>query len=69
MRNLVIDCMFQILELIKPRLIFGGHTHNFCYTEHADQAREWTLASFSWRYKSTPSFLLVSLYVLELTQN
>ncbi|KAI0225636.1 Metallophosphoesterase 1 [Lamellibrachia satsuma] len=55
------DASQKILHLIKPRLIFGGHTHNYCYREHADHTPEWTLASFSWRYKSTPSFLLATI--------
>lgn len=60
------DCLSKeasekILRQIKPRMIFAGHTHNFCYREHVDYTPEWTLAPFSWRYKSTPSFLLATI--------
>jgi hypothetical protein len=60
-----LDCISEeaskfIIETINPRLIFSGHTHNGCVLYHGqDQATEWTVASFSWRNRADPSFLLV----------
>lgn len=57
------DCLSQeaskqLFEWINPRLIISGHTHNGCYILHDDLTPEWTVASFSWRNKKNPSFLL-----------
>jgi predicted MPP superfamily phosphohydrolase len=59
------DCLskeasLKLIELIQPRLILSGHTHNFCKTTF-NGTPEWTIASFSWRYKNNPSFLLVTI--------
>ncbi|ESN91680.1 hypothetical protein HELRODRAFT_189769 [Helobdella robusta] len=52
----------KILTSLKPRLVFSGHTHHFCLTHHnRNQTPEWTVPSFSWRYKNLPSFLMMSL--------
>lgn len=58
------DCLSQeassqVFEWIKPRLILSGHTHHGCYYLHDNNIPEWTVASFSWRYKKMPTFLQV----------
>ncbi|RWS13236.1 hypothetical protein B4U79_01001 [Dinothrombium tinctorium] len=59
-----IDCVSRestdfILKKLKPRVVFTGHTHHGCLVRHTEAAiEEWTLASFSWRNKRSPSFLL-----------
>ncbi|CAI9737804.1 metallophosphoesterase 1 [Octopus vulgaris] len=57
------DCLSQsstkqIFKLLNPRLIMSGHTHHGCYRVHSDGTPEWTVASFSWRNKKAPTFLL-----------
>lgn len=57
------DCLSQeaskqLFDWINPRLIISGHTHHGCYILHNDITPEWTVASFSWRNKNNPSFLL-----------
>lgn len=59
------DCLSQeatdfILDTLRPRLVFSGHTHHGCQTQHGNFT-EWTVASFSWRNKQNPSFLLARL--------
>ncbi|RWS28536.1 metallophosphoesterase 1-like isoform X1 [Leptotrombidium deliense] len=62
-----VDCVSAestkfILEQLKPRLIFTGHTHFGCLVKHTDeQIEEWTLASFSWRNIASPSFILARI--------
>ncbi|CAF3409193.1 unnamed protein product [Rotaria sp. Silwood1] len=55
----------NLLKKIKPRLVFTAHTHDFCYTEHTDmkdkKIPEWTVPSFSWRYRDDPSLMLLSI--------
>jgi len=53
-------CDFQLLDILKPRLIVTGHTHHGCHRVHREDIHEWTLPSFSWRNKDNPSFMLVS---------
>lgn len=43
---------------LKPRVIFGGHSHHYCYLKNVLNVEEYTVASFSWRNKNSPSFLL-----------
>lgn len=52
------DASKQLFDWIKPRLIISGHTHHGCYILHDNMVPEWTVASFSWRNKKNPSFLL-----------
>lgn len=47
----------QIKSKLRPRIVFSGHTHHGCRTDHADFT-EWTVSSFSWRNKKNPAFLL-----------
>jgi hypothetical protein len=53
--------VFQLLDILKPRLIVTGHTHHGCHITHREDIHEWTLPSFSWRNKDNPSFMLVSI--------
>lgn len=47
--------------MIKPRVIFGGHTHHGCYIKHSSEVHEYSLSSFNWRNKYNPSYMLVSI--------
>ncbi|UJR21283.1 hypothetical protein I4U23_024375 [Adineta vaga] len=55
----------HLLETIQPRLVFTGHTHDFCYTRHTGingrLIPEWTVPSFSWRNRDDPSLMLLSI--------
>ncbi|KAM7353553.1 per1-like protein PGAP5 [Cochliomyia hominivorax] len=48
-------------KLIHPRLSFAGHSHHYCYSINRWGIEEYTVASFNWRNKINPSFLMVSL--------
>ncbi|XP_075152076.1 per1-like protein PGAP5 [Haematobia irritans] len=48
-------------KLLHPRLAFSGHSHNYCFFINRWGIEEYTVASFSWRNKINPSFLMVSL--------
>jgi len=50
--------MCQLIAKLEPRLILDAHTHNFCETQY-NGTPEWTIASFSWRNRNNPSFILV----------
>lgn len=61
------DCLSKrashyLLNQLKPRLILSGHTHNGCILKHHSKTvksvEEWTVASFNWRNRKNPSFLL-----------
>lgn len=58
------DASKLIHKLLKPRVGFSGHSHHYCQLQNQfmDNMDEYTLASFSWRNKDNPSFLLVSLF-------
>ncbi|MCP9264408.1 Metallophosphoesterase 1 [Dirofilaria immitis] len=63
-----IDCLSNasshyILEKLKPRAVFNGHTHYSCQTWWRSPYNmfEWTLSSFSWRNIPQPAFLLVTM--------
>lgn len=45
---------------LNPRVAFSGHSHHYCRTYNSWSVEEYTIASFSWRNKVNPSFLLVS---------
>ena len=51
----------KVFKWLNPRLIVSGHTHHGCHRIHDNGVPEWTVASFSWRNKKGPSFLLVCL--------
>lgn len=44
---------------LSPRLAFSGHSHHYCHTKNMLDIDEYTIASFSWRNKKNPSFILV----------
>lgn len=51
-----------LLDNLKPRAVFTGHSHFGCRTEwSAYSLVEWTVASLSWRNTPQPSFLLLSV--------
>lgn len=59
------DCLSReatesIVSRLRPSIVFSGHTHHGCRTHH-ETFTEWTVASFSWRNKAGPSFLLARL--------
>ncbi|XP_055920770.1 metallophosphoesterase 1 homolog [Eupeodes corollae] len=43
---------------INPRLAFSGHSHHYCKLKNLLGIDEYTVASYSWRNKLNPSFLL-----------
>ncbi|KAI9585957.1 hypothetical protein GQX74_001804 [Glossina fuscipes] len=48
-------------ELLQPRLSFAGHSHHYCHSINRWGVDEYTLASFNWRNKINPSFLMATL--------
>ncbi|XP_030380460.1 metallophosphoesterase 1 homolog [Scaptodrosophila lebanonensis] len=48
-------------DLLKPRLAFAGHSHHYCHSVNRLGIDEYTVASFSWRNKVDPSFMLATL--------
>lgn len=67
MYNIQTDFTFhylpQVFKWVNPRLVVSGHTHHGCHRIHDNGVPEWTVASFSWRNKKGPSFLLVCLFI------
>lgn len=55
------DATDLIISMLMPRVAFSGHSHHYCRLKknNAAYTEEYTLASFSWRNKNNPSFLLV----------
>lgn len=69
-----IDCLSRestsfVINTLRPKLVLSGHSHHSCVVNHTSEGwgptSEWTVASFSWRNKKNPSFLLVSMSVEE----
>lgn len=58
------ECISQestemLLDNLNPRLVIAGHTHHGCHKFHAySKVHEYTVPSFSWRNKNSPSFLM-----------
>lgn len=50
----------KLLTLFNPRLSFNGHIHCGCITQHLNTT-EYTVASFNWRNRPDPNFLLLQL--------
>lgn len=46
-------------KTLNPLAAFSGHSHHYCRVYNMWGVEEYTLASFSWRNKRNPSFLLV----------
>lgn len=47
-------------KALNPAVSFCGHSHHYCRSYNMWSVEEFTIASFSWRNKKSPSFLLVS---------
>ncbi|XP_036329590.1 metallophosphoesterase 1 homolog [Rhagoletis pomonella] len=47
-------------RLLLPRVAFAGHSHHYCFSINRFGVEEYTVASFSWRNKVEPSFLMAS---------
>lgn len=59
-----LDCLSKsssnwLLQLLKPRAIFSGHTHHSCVYHHGN-ITEYSVPSFSWRNRNDPSYFLVT---------
>ncbi|XP_013135059.1 PREDICTED: metallophosphoesterase 1-like [Papilio polytes] len=55
-----------LIEKLKPRAVFGGHTHHGCKLLHTYknlnlEFLEYSVPSFSWRNRLDPKFMLVSI--------
>jgi predicted phosphodiesterase len=60
-----VDCLNRestdvIVHILNPSLVLNGHTHSSCITKHSFFT-EYTVASFNWRNRKDPSFLLMHL--------
>ncbi|XP_053202011.1 metallophosphoesterase 1 homolog [Panonychus citri] len=52
----------NLLERYRPRLIFNGHIHSGCVVNHTKHdSQEWTVASFNWRNRQDPNYLLLQI--------
>lgn len=49
---------------LHPAVAFCGHSHHYCRSINMWGGEEFTIASFSWQHKSSPSFLLVCTFNL-----
>ena len=49
----------QLLDQLNPKAVFSGHTHHGCVYNHGETV-EYSVASFSWRNRNNPNYLLVS---------
>nr|XP_053641090.1 metallophosphoesterase 1-like isoform X1 [Cherax quadricarinatus] len=58
------DSTELLLEELSPRLVLSGHTHHGCHIKHLNkgsEVHEYTIASFSWRNKKSPTFSMLSV--------
>ncbi|XP_061389513.1 metallophosphoesterase 1 homolog [Musca vetustissima] len=55
------NATYWLGKLLRPRLAFAGHSHHYCYSINRWGIEEYTVASFSWRNKVNPSFLMASI--------
>lgn len=46
-------------ESLNPVVAFCGHSHHYCRSINMWNVEEFTIASFSWQHKPSPSFLMV----------
>lgn len=59
------DCISKestqfLIKSLNPKLVLTGHTHNGCFKIHEpEHIPEYTVASFSWRNRRNPSFLVI----------
>ena len=61
------DCLIRestdfLIHHLNPSLVLNGHTHHSC-TTYWPTFKEYTVASFNWRNRPDPSFLLLVLCV------
>lgn len=53
---------------VKPKVVFGGHTHHGCLQHHVYEKpepfefEEYSVPSFSWRNRPNPKFMLLSIF-------
>lgn len=70
------DCLSKesteyLVESLRPRAAFGGHTHHSCVVRHSFAPTpdhkiefvEYTVPSFSWRNRLDPKYYLVSQFL------
>ncbi|KAJ0182492.1 hypothetical protein K1T71_001861 [Dendrolimus kikuchii] len=55
-----------LVSSIKPRAVFGGHTHHGCLVHHTYKKEhieflEYSVPSFSWRNRPDPKYMLVTI--------
>lgn len=59
------DATEMLLEELSPRLVLSGHTHHGCHVTHplprGSPAHEYTVPSFSWRNKRSPTFSMLTI--------
>ncbi|XP_041046529.1 metallophosphoesterase 1 isoform X2 [Carcharodon carcharias] len=56
--TLSLEASKKLLWWFRPRLILSGHTHSACTVLHDEHLPEISIASFNWRNRNNPSFLL-----------
>lgn len=60
-----------LVRQIKPRAVFGGHTHHGCLVQHLYKQYddieflEYSVPSFSWRNRPDPKYLLVGISIMK----
>ncbi|XP_078397207.1 metallophosphoesterase 1 [Cetorhinus maximus] len=59
--TLSLEASKKLLWWFRPRLILSGHTHSACTVLHDEHLPEISIASFNWRNRNNPSFLLGSI--------
>ncbi|CAH0405349.1 unnamed protein product [Chilo suppressalis] len=60
------ESTLYLVSKIKPRAVFGGHTHHGCLIHHSYEDLksnffEYSVPSFSWRNRSDPKYMLVTI--------
>lgn len=53
-------------KALNPAVAFCGHSHHYCRSYNMWNVEEFTIASFSWRNKQSPSFLLVGITTFKM---
>lgn len=51
-----------VLSALNPRLVLSAHAHRFCDRVHGSGIREVTIATFAYRNRDDPGFLLLHFY-------
>ncbi|XP_037298480.1 metallophosphoesterase 1 isoform X2 [Manduca sexta] len=61
------DATDYLVSKLKPRAVFGGHTHHGCLLHHnyklsdSIEFSEYSIPSFSWRNRPDPKYMLVKI--------